>query len=405
MKTITMAWRTSLLRRLRPAAALLAAAVAVGCGGGVGEEGTGIRTESASVGVLQGLSDTTVTVNGVEYRRQATRVSDGLGEPLPESALRLGMWIEVNGSVALDGSDAEAREIRVRAAARGVIKGIQPDGTLTVLDSPVTLKADTVLDGGASGAGLAPGDLVEVHGPLGAPAIATSSAAAGAMTASRIERLTSSPSVPVRYELRGRVSQIDPIARTMRVGGRQVDYNNARVVVGLALKTGQTVRVSSSAAPADGTAWTVDDLLSDVTLPANLGFLYTEGFVDQWQPGPVFQLEDLRVDATVANGQARITADGLRVAVFGARVDGTLKAKAVAVVEPGDPVTFTLVGPVSNFVSPASFRVRGVPVDASAATFVAPAIEAALADTVRVRVEGTVRGRGLALTKVALVLP
>ncbi len=382
------------LERIARTLAISVALAAAGCGG-VGEEGTGVRTESANVGVLSGVSDTSVTVNGVEYRRQAATVTDGVGQPLDSGDLRIGMWVEVNGTAALDGSDAAADKIRVRAAARGEIQSIAQDGTVTVLDSPVTLGVDTVLDTGADASALAPGDLIEVHGPLGA--------ASGAVVASRVERLASTPNVALPYVLRGRVSQLQANAKTMTVAGRQVDYRSATVMLGLGLKNGQIVRVSSRNAPVDGLPWAIDDLRSDVTLPANLGFLYTEGFVDQWQSGPSFLIEDLKVDASAANGKTTVNADGQQVAVFGPRIGGTLKAKSVTVVQPGAPVVFTLVGPISNFNPLTSqFRVRGVLVDAGLATFVPLSAQASLADGVRVRVEGTVRGRGLLLSKVVL---
>ena len=200
-------WSAALRRATLP----LLTALLVSCGG-VGEEGTGIGTETTSVGMVQGLSDSTVTVNGVEYRRTAAAVTDGLGEPLDSGALRLGMWVEVNGTVPADDSGAiaaVAERIRVRPAARGVVRSVSPDGaTIGVLDSTVTLGRDTVRDVG-SAAPLTAGDVVEVHGPLGA--------SAGTVAASRVERLAAAPQ-PVRYELRGRVSQLDTINQTMVVG-------------------------------------------------------------------------------------------------------------------------------------------------------------------------------------------
>jgi hypothetical protein len=148
----------------------------------------------------------------------------------------------------------------------------------------------------------------------------------------------------------------------------------------------------------------VDKLTSDQALPDNLGFLYTEGYVQGLSlAGPSFLLEDLPVDASSANGKGSITADGQRVAVVGALVGGTLKAKAVAVVLPGAPVVFTLSGLVTDCVSPAAFRLRGVAIDASGASYVAPASAATLANGLRLRVKGTVLGRKVVAGQVELV--
>jgi hypothetical protein len=210
------------------------------------------------------------------------------------------------------------------------------------------------------------------------------------------------PQATPSYELRGRVSLLDNALHTFTLGRRTIDYGSANITLRQALADGQIVRVSAAAAPVPGSAWAVGKLTSDLALPDNLGFLYTEGFVESLQSGPVFELEGLAVDASSASGKAGITADGLRVAVVGALVNGKLKAKAVAVVQPGEPVVFSLSGPVTDFVSPALFRLRGVSIDASGATYIAPASPAALADAVRLRVKGTVLGRRLIASQVEL---
>ena len=373
--------------------ALLLTAPFIGCGGGVGEEGTGLEQPSASVGVLQGLSEKTVTVNGVSYSRSEATLTDGFGQPLPEQALGLGMWLEVIGRIDDSGRQGVADSIRVRAAARGVVSASSPGRlTLTVFDSSVRLSAGTVLEGAANVSALAAGDLVEVHGPL--------SNAAGDVSASRVEKLRSAPAPADGFELRGRVSQLDTINKTMLVGRRAVSYASARLTLRAALANGQTVRVSATTAPVGATPWAVARLTSDLALPANLSFLYTEGFVDELRSGPAFNLEDLPVDATSAEGKSAVTSEGLRVAVVGALNAGVLKAKSLVVVQPGEPVVFTLGGPVAEFVSSASFKVRNVAIDASAATFASPLTPAGLANGVRVRITGTVQGRGLLASRV-----
>jgi hypothetical protein len=385
------AWRLTLTTVTLWAAGLLLAAC-----GGVGEEGTGIQPASASVGIVQGLSDTSVTVNGVSYAQSAATVSDGFGQPMAKEDLRLGMWLEVQGSVDESGTQGVAQTIRVRPAARGVVSAKSAGGvSLTVFDSTVHLDSGTVLDGAPDAASLAAGDLVEVHGPL--------SSVAGDVSASRVEKLSPTPQAPARYELRGRVSQLDTLRQTLTVGRRAVSYAGASLTLRQGLDNGQIVRVSAATAPRDGTPWQVAKLTSDQALPDNLGFLYTEGYVQTLQPGPSFLLEGLPVDASSANGKGSISAEGQRIAVVGALVGGTLKAKAVVLVQPGAPVVFTLSGLVTDFVSPASFRVRGVAIDASGASYVLPASPGTLADDVRLRVKGTVLGRKLIASQVELL--
>jgi len=391
MTTTTRRWASALHMTF----ALLAGGLLLAGCGGVGEEGTGIQPASASVGMVQGLSDTSVTVNGVSYAQSAATVTDGFGQPMAKEDLRLGMWLEVQGTVAESGTEGVAQTIRVRPAARGVVSAAGPGGlSLTVFDSTVKLDNSTVLDGTPDAASLAPGDLIEVHGPL--------SSVAGDVSASRVEKLHPTPQTPPRYELRGRVSLLDPARHSFTLGRRTIDFGVANVTLRQTLANGQIVRVSAPAAPLPGIPWTVDKLTGDLDLPENLGFLYTEGYVEALVAGPNFELEGLAVDASSANGKAGITAEGLRVAVVGALVNGKLKAKAVTVVQPGQPVVFSLSGPVTDFVSPASFRLRGVSVDASGASYLPPATPAGLADTVRLRVKGTVLGRRLIASQVEL---
>jgi hypothetical protein len=396
------AWRLWPIRLAAFLASGLSALLLLAACGGAGEEGTGIQPVTASVGTLEGLSDSSVSVNGVSYTRgPATSVTDGFDRPVPPEQLRLGMWVEVVGRVDDNGAAGVAESIRVRPASRGVVSASDSATlSITLFDSNVRLSDSTVIEGAPDTAALAPGDVVEVHGPQ--------RNALGDLSASRVERLASvAPVAPAftGFELRGRTSQLDGVAKTVLVGRRLVSYANAQLTLRSGLANGQMVRVSAGAAPpAPGMPWAVERLTSDLALPANLSFLYTEGFVDDLTVGPVFMLEDLPVNASSANGRAAVTGNGQRVAVVGPLSQGTLQARSVAVVTPGAPVVFTLSGSVTDFVSPAAFKLRGVPIDAAAASFVAPATAASIANDVKLRIKGTVRGRGLAAGQIE-VLP
>ncbi|KNZ31987.1 MAG: hypothetical protein AD742_14530 [Methylibium sp. NZG] len=365
-------------------------ALLVGCGG-AGEEGTGAQP-TVNVGVLKAIDGDSVTVNGVQYARESAAVVDGFDNPLPADDLRLGMWVEVQGTVQADAARGSARTIRVRPAVRGVVMAADGAGTtLSVLESQVLLGNASVVDPGIGLPGLQPGDLVEVHGPLGG--------SAGQVRASRVERLGTG-AVPPRFELRGRVSQLDAVARTLVVGRRTVVYDAAAVQLRRALEDGMVVRVSSQRAPVSGQPWAVERLVADQPLPANLDFIYVEGVVTGFQSGPTFALENLLVNATNAGNRAAVRADGARVAVVGKLQDGVVQADLVTLIEEGEPVVFLLSGAVTAFESPSAFRVRRVRVDASAAEFVAPARPEALADAVKLRVRGSFRGRDLVATRV-----
>jgi hypothetical protein len=370
---------------------LWASLLCVAACGGVGTDGTGPSSNTVNVGVATGIADNTVTVNGVAYERNGAAVSDGFGKAMSADDLRLGMWLEVTGGVDETTGSAVAQTIRVRPAARGVVSAVDGGGlTVTVLQSTVRYdSAATVIDGVDAASAIAEGDLVEVHGPLGADS--------GTVEASRIERLSVGVRKPV--ELRGRVTSLDAAARTLAVGRQTVRYDVAALTLRQALANGQIVRVSSQAAPVAGQPWTVERMTSDQPLPDNLGFVYAEGVTTDWATGPNFTLEGVPVNATTANGKGVVTNNGQRVAVIGSLVSGTLNAKSVARSLPGQPVLFVLSSALTDYKSIADFRVRGVTIDATSAAFV-DGVAADLADGRRVRVTGSVSGRKLIALKV-----
>jgi Domain of unknown function (DUF5666) len=372
---------------------VLACVVLLGCGG-AGTDGTGPSgrdNDGVSVGVATGVGEKTVTVNGVVYERRGATVSDGFGQPMSGDDLRLGMWLEVTGTVDDAAGTAVAQSIRVRPAARGVVSAVDGDGfTVTLLQSTARYdNAATVVEGVDAASEIAAGDVVEVHGPLGVDS--------GTVEASRIERLSAAVRKPV--ELRGRVGNLDAAARKLTVGGQPVRYGGAVLMLRQALANGQIVRVSSLAAPRSGQPWRVERMASDQPLPDNLGFVYAEGVTTEWATGPVFALESVPVNATGANGKGAVTGNGQRVAVIGSLVAGTLDAKSVARSLPGQPVVFVLSAALTNYASIADFRVRGVTIDATAAAFVG-GVATDLADGRRVRASGRVSGRKLIATKV-----
>jgi Domain of unknown function (DUF5666) len=373
---------------------LLAVCVGLAACGGVGTDGTGPSgndRNTVNVGVVTGIAETTVTVNGVAYERGGASITDGFGKALGGDDLRLGMWLEVSGVVDEAGAAATAQTIRVRPAARGVVSDVDGAGfTVTVLQSSVRYdNAATVIEGADAAAVIAAGDVVEVHGPLGADS--------GTIEASRIERLVVGVRKPV--ELRGRVANIDTAARTLTVGRQAVRYGAATLTLRQALANGQVVRVSSAAAPVAGQAWPVERMTSDQPLPDNLGFVYAEGVTTDWASGPTFTLEAVPVNATGANNRGVVTGDGQRVAVIGSLVAGTLNAKSVARSRAGQPVVFVLSAALTDYQSSADFRVRGVTIDATSAEFTGGA-PSELANGRRVRVTGSVSGRKLMATKV-----
>jgi Domain of unknown function (DUF5666) len=383
----------SLFKKFVWACYLVVLALLASCGG-VGTDGTGPSTNTINVGVATEIGQNTVTVNGVSYIRTDASISDGFGQAIKADDLRLGMWVEVSGVANEVSGTALAQSIRVRPAARGVVSAVDAvSATVSVLGTSVRYdNATTVLEGVDSASQIALGDLIEVHGLLGE--------GSGTVEASRIERLPANAGK--RVELRGRVSDLDAVARTLTVGRQAVRYDSATLTLPKALANGQIVRVSALVPPVGTEAWVVKNMTSDQPLLDNLDFAYVEGVTTNFIAGPKFDLEGVPVNATEANLKASVTANGQRVAVIGSLLAGTLNAKSVVRSLPGQPMVFVLGAELTDYKSTADFRVRGVTVDAKSAVFVG-GTAADLADGRRVRVTGSISGRKLIATKVQVI--
>ena len=348
--------------------------------------------------MVRGLSADAVVIDGIEFETKNARLSNGFGDALPADSLRLGMWVSIEGSIDEQGLRGTASEIQIRPAARGVVTGTDPASQqLSVLGSTAYYSSlTTVIDGVASAQALQVGDVVELHGAL--------EDEQGGVQATRLQRLESDSPAALRRVLRGRVRALNLADQTFIIGQQRVSYASASVTLRVQIANGMLVRVSSSRALAQDPLWTVERLTNDQPLPANLGFIYTEGFSADWASGPRFMIEGLPVDASTATGRGAVTGNGQRVAVIGSLRDGSVFAKSVAVVQPGEPTVFTLGGTATAFDSVNRFRVRGVLVDAGSAEFVGGPPEM-LANGVRLRVRGSLRGQSILASQVTLLPP
>jgi hypothetical protein len=352
-------------------------------GGGVGEGGTGgVKTQNT--GRVTGASDKTIEVNGVQYDKQQAKVVDGFNQPVSADRVTLGSWVDVESVLGDGNAQLQAQLIRVRPAMRGKVTQVDAmNQRLSVLGSQGQLDSDVIWDGVDGASQLREGDWVEVHGTL--------AQTNGSIDVTRLEKLNAPSS---DYELRGVVTRVNATDHTMTVGGQKIDYNQASVAVRVALQEGLVVRVSSSQPPADGQRWVVDRVVDDQWLVGDAAQVYVEGVVTQFQAGPVFVLEGLGVDASGADKSYTVTGNGQRVAVVGVLKAGVLKAQAVRVVTPGEPVIFTLTGLIKQYKGPSDFRIGNVAINASTAKIVGGS-SADLANGRKVRVRGEVLAPGL----------
>jgi hypothetical protein len=343
--------------------------------GGVGSGGTGVSTADASgVGAVDGAGS--IIVNGLRYDTDAAVVNI---EDTP--ALQLGMSAKVTGPVNADFTSGIARRVESAADVRGPLSSVDlAQGSFVVLGTTITTDDATVWGDSTGLAALVPGSTVQVWGLPGAP---------GVLRATRIEQR--GPSTPI---LTGTVQNLDTSRRSFTIGGTGVDYA-AAALDGNPLAEGTLVRVRASAVLAGRLQATL--VQSWYPVPRTGGTpVQIAGLVTDFAGLGSLRVLNVPVDASTAKitgGPASSVGNGVRVEVGGLMQNGVLQASQLKIRHvpgTGGPVSFTLIGTVGSFSSPASFRVRGQPIDASGPGVVfVNGTAANLRSGVKVRVEGS----------------
>ncbi len=387
-------------RYLRTWAAVGVTAALAACGGGGGSEtnaaASDVSTKQVDAGTVTGFGS--VIVEGRRYDDSAAIVSIEQDASAPRAAARtdvkLGMQVLVTSD---DGS--QAATLVVRSEVVGPIGSLSADG-FVVAGQRVRISTDpaapTVFEGAAGLADLQAGDRVEVHGQRDAD---------GVIVATRIERCDPSASAFVRVA--GTVSGLDASGHSFLVGGLQVTWSDATrlLPMGVTLANGQRVAIWSDAAIV-GNALAAKAIVVRASGLSDDGLARVGGLLRGLDVAArTFTLGDVKVDATKAtfvNGTAADLANGRHVRVTGTVTGGVLAATEVSFVrQPGDAIV-DLTGPVTDFVSSASFRVRGVAVDASGTTVAfLNGVAQSLGNGVLVRVQGTVSGNVVTATSVS----
>ena len=379
---------------LRVCGVLLCLVLAGGCDSaaillaGIGSGGTG----AVASGPIGGFGS--VIVNGVRFDDTAARVSiDGVADR-PVTELRLGMVTEVRGEIDPGGKTGRAQEIMSGFALRGPVT-VVTSTSIEVLGQQVRVGGETVLDGISTLGDLVPGDLVAVSG--------LHDATAPAIVATRIERRAASDAATVAVE--GTVSALTPT--TFQLGSLVVTYSAAQLVdlPAAGLADGMLVRVEAPAPQAGNALAAASVRALPSTLPAGAYVEYV-GYVSQFASAASFQVGALSVNA--ANAQfvgapPSTLANGVRVEVAGTVAGGVVNATEVEfLLLAPQPVAAEVEGPITDFLSPSNFRVRGQFVDATHAIFSGGAI-GELANGRNVHVTGPVDGSMLAAASVAFL--
>ena len=348
-----------------------------------------------------------VIVEGVRYDDSNAKiqmeVDPAAPKSIPVSDLKLGMSVIIKILKA-----GLADTVVSGSEVLGPITSLTSDG-FVVAGQTVKISTDaaspTVFDGISALADLAVNDRVDVHGTRDA---------SNNIVASRIER--KNPSDLIMTRVVGTVANLDASAKTFTIGGLPVSYaTTTRFVPSTAsattLANGQVVVVFSSASPtaAGITAKTIGVKTSTTTInPDDADKAWVGGHVRGLDfAAKTFKLNGFTVNAssaTYTNGTANDLANARKVRVTGVFEAGVLKAATVKYAKSQGDAAVQLIGPISDFVSTSSFKVRGVPVDASGTGIVFEnGALANLADGVAISMEGAVVNDVVKPTKISFV--
>ncbi len=372
------------------AATAVAASLALlaACGGGGGSGATtdaatsataapaaAPASSAATASVVQGTITGfgSVIIDGTRYDDSAAKVAFNLD---PNSAtpgtladLKIGQRIDARLQ------DGKLADVTVSFAIKGPLDSVDvANATLLVFGQKIrvllTGATPTALEGFSALADLVAGDLLQVAGVANADKT---------VTATRLERRPAEAQVNLR--LTGVAAELDATAKTFTFGLEhkvKVNYATARVLpAGATIANGATLAVyaervldKTSAVPVL-TAKTVEVQDRKLQEGSDVGL---GGPVGDFQSLARFKIGETVVNASTATlvdgTSAADVVNGARAYVKGSIANGMLVASQLKVSKPETEDKPRLIGPVTEFVSLSQFKLRGVQVDASNASFV-----------------------------------
>ena len=344
-------------------------------GGGVGSGGTGI-----SYGTVTGFGS--IVLDGQPYSSATpTYFEDGVqgsGTQQPATAVELGDRLSV-----LTDANGNPTTVVIEPELIGTVANVNTAaGSFTVDGVNVTVNSGsasgpTTYYAGLGGlAGLAVGTQVEVHGAFG-----LDSGGQPYVHATLVRQL---PSTNQAVRVTGLVSQLG--ASSFVVDGITVNYSASTQLApsGIALADGQLVNVWS-AAPIASNALAAGAIRIR-TLLGQSGQARIGGLVANLQ-GSSFSVSGIPVDGSAVAASVAALHAGDYVVVQGSidAASGSVRAASIS----GYARSIELKGTITGYVDSSNFLVRGVPVDASAATFTTGSASS-LGNGVYVDVVGTI---------------
>jgi hypothetical protein len=332
-------------------AALAAASIVAGCGGGVGEGGTG---SAYAQGTITGFGS--IFVNDIRFDDSNATVLDGSGKVRSRDDLRLGMNVEIqSGAIDTNAASAAAVSIRFSSELLGPVASVDiANGLLTTLGQTVQIDTTTAFDEHLAGIGaIVVGQSVEVY--------ANYDGGSGRYRATRIEPRSGAAA----FALRGIVGSLDRTTMRLRIGAADFLYAGAAAIPE-SLANGDYVRLSLQPGLAAATSWNVATFGAGVAALADEGNAELRGFVNAFTSTRSFSVNGQPVNAANASfPDGTAIGIGVRVEVEGSVRGGVVQAAQVSIRSDSDEQQheFRLVGAVTSVDGAAkTFVLRGVTV-------------------------------------------
>ena len=322
-----------------PVATVIFTLIIAACGGGGGGGGSsvargGIGGTGVTSGTVSGFGS--VFVNGIEFETDGasrdvddvTDISNGFDD---DQVLGIGMVVTIIGTVNADGVSGTADSIEYDDDVEGPVAEApeeDQDGitkTFAIFNTTVVAGRDTTVYANTDYGSLAKNDVLEVSGYFDAD---------GKLLATRIEKESVLNLGNTEVEIKGKVSGFNGID-TFMLGGITVTFDGTTEfedLPGDTVKDGQFVEVegrldtaiSISAERIEREDEDFGDDIDEISL---------EGIVTDFNSISDFRVAGQRVNASTATFEPAALktsiADGDKVEVEGAIVDGILKAKEV----------------------------------------------------------------------------
>ncbi|MBC7734491.1 MAG: hypothetical protein H7306_21790 [Bacteriovorax sp.] len=372
-------------------------ALIASCGGGdgaVGSGGTGVPY-GVTQGTVNGFGS--IVVDGVSYDDRAARV---VTEVAPGqdvlSDVKLGDRVSLDYQIA-----GVAQVVRVESALAGPVASTVSATQFSMLGQDIRVNTSAItgpvtqFGGGYSQPGdVRAGDSIEVHG------VVVVQGSAALIQATRIDKRASAPAY---LRVTGVVANVAGGASpAFTLGMLTVDATGASLLpAGALLANGQTVTLL--ALPGTLTQANVGPRLKAAQI--RVVGVQASG-LDAYQSGSITQLDTQAKTFTL--GSLLVRYAGAAIAPAGAPLengryvqvrgsaagDGALVATAVTVRDGESEAEAELKGNITGYVSPGSFNVRGVRVDASRATLNG-CPNTGLADGLYVEISGALGSNGV----------